>query len=72
MPTPTEQLAALLLGEPLRTWVLRRRRTGESWTSISRALTAATNEQVDVTGEYLRQRYAAAALADDTDEDTAA
>ncbi|MGL5910212.1 MAG: hypothetical protein ACRCZP_09435 [Phycicoccus sp.] len=55
--TPTEQLAELLLSEPLRDWALRLRRAGESWPAISRALSGATNGRVKVTGEYLRQLY---------------
>lgn len=52
--TPTQRLAALLLGEPVNQWISLRRRNGVSWRAIAKELEAATDGQIDVTYETLR------------------
>lgn len=61
MESPSLRLATVLLGEPVRDWVVARRTAGASWPTIAEALALATNGQVSLSKEYLRQRYAAAA-----------
>jgi hypothetical protein len=39
--------------------VLRHRGAGKSWTSVAAELAAATDGQVELSGEYLRQLYGA-------------
>lgn len=57
-----QRLATLLLGEDVDQWVAERREPDArlSWRLIARQLNKATNGQVDVTGETIRLRYAAA------------
>jgi len=60
--TPTQQLAGLLLGEPVNKWISDRREAGVSWRAIAKELDHATNGQIDVTYETLRgwiERHAA-------------
>lgn len=54
VPTPTQRLADLLLGRPLREYVDEKRAAGLSWRRISQALAADTEGSVDVTHETLR------------------
>jgi len=52
--TPTQQLAGMLLGEPVHDWILRRRDQRISWRVIARDLYEVTNHQIDVTHETVR------------------
>jgi hypothetical protein len=61
--TPSQQLAGMILGKPVKDWLRDRRATGRSWRLIARDLYEATNGQIDITHEAAR-RWAA--------EDTAA
>lgn len=54
--TPTEQLADVLLGQPLQDYVLSRR-PERSWRLIARDVYTATNGRIDVTHETLRGWY---------------
>jgi len=56
-PTPTEAKARVRLGEDLKTWVGRYRSDDRSWRWIAKQLATATEGEVDVTGEYLRQMF---------------
>lgn len=51
--TPNQQLASLLLGEPVEAWILARRERGQSWRVIARDLYTATNGRVDVAHQTL-------------------
>lgn len=53
--TATQRLASVLLGEDIRTFISTRREQGRAWRFIARDLYEATNGQVDVTHETLRQ-----------------
>lgn len=55
-PTPTHQLADLLLGDagPLERFVRERRAAGVAWRVVARELYEATDQRVDVTFETLR------------------
>lgn len=53
--TPNQRLASLLLGQSVFDWLAERLEAGRSYRLISRDLYTATNGQVDVTGEALRQ-----------------
>jgi len=61
--TPSLRLATVLLGEPIEGWVVARRLTGDTWPAIAEALKAATNGQVALTAQYLRQLYREVAAA---------
>ena len=52
--TPTQQLATLLLGEPVLDWIAQRRAQGKTWRAIARELDQRTDHRVDVTYETLR------------------
>ena len=52
--TPTEQLAEMILGEPVRDWIEKRRARGTSWRFIARDLYESTSGRIDVTHETLR------------------
>jgi hypothetical protein len=52
--TPTQQLASLLLGQPVHNWIAMQRASGSSWRKIADDLNARTNGQVDVTHEAVR------------------
>lgn len=54
--TPTQRLAAIALGQPLREFVLMRR-PDKSWRAIARDLYVATNGDIDITSEMLRVWY---------------
>lgn len=58
-PTPTAQLADILLGDdgPLEQFVRNKRAERRSWRLISRDLYEATDHHVDVTHETLRSWY---------------
>lgn len=53
--TPTQRLAAMLLGQPVHTWISERRIGGSSWRTIAVDLKHATNGQVVVSHEAVRQ-----------------
>lgn len=53
--TPTQRLASLLLGQDVRVFIDVRRSERRSWRLIARDLLEATDGQVDVTSETLRQ-----------------
>lgn len=61
--TPTQRLASMLLGEDVRQWVQTRRNDGIALRYIARELADATNGQVDVTHETLRNWVPAPAAA---------
>jgi hypothetical protein len=54
LETPTQRLATLLLGQPVRDWIAEQRENGRSWRTIANDLKARTNGQVDVTHEAIR------------------
>jgi hypothetical protein len=45
----------MLLGQPVRTWIVERRAGGASWRTIAADLGKATNGQVSVSHEAVRQ-----------------
>jgi hypothetical protein len=53
--TPTQQLASHLLGRPVHHWIAEQRELGWSWRKIADDLKIATNGQVDVSHEAIRQ-----------------
>lgn len=55
--TPTQRLAATLLGESLALWVATRRGQGKSWKTIADDLSVSTDGQVNVNRETLRAWY---------------
>lgn len=57
--TPTHRLADLLLAErgPLERFVRDRRAEGRSWRLITRDIYEATNNEIDLTYETLRQWF---------------
>jgi hypothetical protein len=55
--TTVEDLAAVILGRPLRDWVRDRRNAPHSWDRIAADLRAETSWRVDVTRETLRNWY---------------
>lgn len=55
--TPTQRLANILLGMDVRTFIREKRDNGRAWRFIARDLYEATNGQIDVTYETLRQWY---------------
>ena len=59
--TATQRLATLLLGEDVNAFIDVRREAGRSWRHIARDLYDATNGQVDVSLETLRNWRGAAA-----------
>jgi hypothetical protein len=52
--TATQRLASLLLKQDVRTFIAERRESGVAWRHIARDLYNATDGQVDVTYETLR------------------
>lgn len=59
--TPTQRLATVLLGRDVRDFIAERRATNRAWRFIARDLYEATDGQVDVTYETLRQWFGEAA-----------
>lgn len=53
--TPRQRIADLLLGRPVEDFIAERRANADSWTSIAIALRDATDGEIDVTGEAIRQ-----------------
>ena len=53
--TPTQRLAGLILGEPVQTWIARRREAGASWRDIAADLRDRSNGQVSVSHEAVRR-----------------
>lgn len=53
--TPSQRLATMLLGRPVQLWIADRRAAGASWRTIANDLNTATNGQVTVTHEAVRQ-----------------
>lgn len=51
--TPTQQLATLLLGEPVDEWIKARRDAGQPWRTIARDLYDRTNGRIDVAHQTL-------------------
>lgn len=51
--TPTQQLATMLLGEPVDAWIRAKREAGEPWRVIARELHQRTNGRIDVTHQTL-------------------
>ena len=56
-PSPTYQLADLLLEEGVREFVTSRRKAGVAWRRISRELWERTDHRVDVAHETLRNWF---------------
>lgn len=54
MSTTTQQLASLLLEEPVVEWAQRMRDSGASWRGIAMFLATKTDGRVNVTGETIR------------------
>jgi hypothetical protein len=52
--TPSQRLAAVLLGQPVHEWIAGRRSAGRSWREIVEDLSEATGGQVVVVHETLR------------------
>jgi hypothetical protein len=52
--TPNQRLASLILGQPVQSWIITRRTAGRSWRLVARDLYEATNGQIDVTHETVR------------------
>lgn len=46
--TPTEQLASVLIGEPVVVWTRQRLAAGKSWRAIARDLSTMTKGRVNV------------------------
>lgn len=59
--TPTQRLASLLLGTDVRDFIAQKRAEGRPWRFVARDLYDATDGQVDVTYETLRQWFGEAA-----------
>lgn len=55
--TPKQQLASLLLGDDLETFVRDRRKAGLAWRIVARDLYEATAGKADITHETLRTWY---------------
>lgn len=53
--TPTQKLATMLLGRDVREFIAERRDQRRAWRFIARDLYEATNGEIDVTYETLRQ-----------------
>lgn len=54
-PSPRQRLASVLLQRDVIEFIRERRHAGESWTSVARSLKEATNSEISVTGEAVRQ-----------------
>jgi hypothetical protein len=54
-PSPTQRLATVLLGRPVREWIAEQRELGWSWRKIADDLYIATDGLVDVSYEAIRQ-----------------
>lgn len=52
--TPNMKLASIMLGRPVETWIQEQRDQGKSWHKVALALNAATNGQIELTGEAIR------------------
>lgn len=55
--TPTQRLASILLGSDVRAFISEKRSAGRAWRFIARDLYDATDGQIDVTYETLRQWF---------------
>ena len=62
--TPTQRLAGMILGKPVKDYIAERRALGRSWRLVARDLYDATNGQIDITYQAAKNWAA--------DEDTAA
>jgi len=51
--TPTQELATLLLGQPVDEWIQARRADNQPWRIIARDLYERTNGRIDVTHQTL-------------------
>lgn len=47
--TPSQKLAGMLLGRPVKDYIRERRDLGRSWRLVARDLYDATNGQIDIT-----------------------
>lgn len=52
--TPTQKLAALILGQPVHEWIADRRDEGVTWRRLPGLLCEVTQGQIDVTDQTLR------------------
>lgn len=57
-PNPTQQLAEIILGRPLGTYVAEKRAAGLAWRKVATALHDDTAGRIDVSYEALRVWYA--------------
>lgn len=62
-PSPSIRLAEVVLGQDLGEWVQDLRNDERSWSYIARKLAEKTNEQVTLSGSYLRRLYGPPAAA---------
>ncbi len=53
--TDKQRLATILLGQPVRDWIVGQRHHGYSWREISKMLTEATDGSVVISHESVRQ-----------------
>jgi len=54
----TQQLAGLILGQPLEKWVGTRRTEGSGWDRIATELALTTEGKIVTSGQTLRRWYA--------------
>ena len=54
-PTARQRLAGLLLGRPVGEFIAEKRANGSTWPDIAVALRDATDGEIAVTGEAVRQ-----------------
>lgn len=62
-PSPRQRLADLLLQRPVAEFIAERRAGGDSYSNIATALKDATDGEIDVTDEAVRQWHLAAQTA---------
>lgn len=53
--TPTQRLATICLGQPVREWIAARRAEGASWRSIADQMYEQTRGEIELTHEAVRQ-----------------
>lgn len=66
MPKPSarQRLADLLLGQPVADFIAERRTAGARWHVIAADLRAATDGEIDISGEAIRQWHARSLVED--------
>lgn len=63
MASPTAMLATEILEEPIEDWIQRHRNDERSWRWIAARLYETTSQQVQISGEHLRQIHKSAVAA---------